>query len=257
MIDLHNHVIPGVDDGSKNIKETIDVLKLMEKKGVKKITATPHYPLYNNDNFKEKIKAKVAEIKKEIRKNKLEIKIAPGTEIMINKELPRLYYQNKLLTLNNTDYILLEFRLNIYPDYLAEIIHDLKSMGLKIIIAHPERYLYLQSDYTKAYQWLEEYDLKLMLNSSSLTGMHGSKAKQTAQKLLQMGLCHLIASDTHGINKRPFTLPQGLKEAERIKTGSAEILKANAEAVFNNEKLNNFKIKREEKSLVQKIFSLF
>lgn len=257
LIDLHNHVISGVDDGAENIEETMAILSLMEKNGVKKITATPHYPLFNDQGFKKEIKEKIAIIKEEIVKNNLKIEIAAGTEIMITKKLPKLYYQNKVLTLNNTDYILLEFRLNIYPDYLAEIVHDLKTMGLKIIIAHPERYRYLQSDYKKAYQWLQEYDLKLMLNSSSLIGSHGSKAKATAQKLLQLGLCHLMASDTHGLKKRPFTLQQGLKEAEKIKKGSAKILKANAEAVFNNQKLNSFEIKREEKSLVEKIFSFF
>lgn len=257
MIDLHSHIIPGVDDGSNSLQETIKILKLMKKRGLKSAAATPHYPIYNNQNFKKEIFNKVEILKKEVKKNNLAIEIFTGAEIMINRKLPLLYYQDKLLTINNTDYLLLEFRLNIYPEYLAEVIYDLKTMGLKIIIAHPERYLYVQTDYSKIYQWLEEYDLKIMLNSSSLTGAHGVKAKKTAEKLIEKGLCHLIGSDTHGIKKRPFSLDSGLKEAEKIRSGSAEIFKNNAEKVIKNQALENFKIKKEDNSLIRNIFSFF
>lgn len=259
MIDLHSHLIPGIDDGADTLEEAVEILKVMEKKGVKSAAATPHYPIYKRQDFKKELFNKLEILRKEAKRNNLDIKILSGTEIMINQELPLLYHQNKLLTINETDYLLLEFRLNIYPDYLEEIIYDLQTMGLKIIIAHPERYLYLQSDYSELYQWLEELELKIMLNSSSLTGVHGRKAQKTAQNLIKTGLCHLMASDTHGLNKRSFSLDQGLKEAEKIRKGSAQLFQENAERVLNNQKLKNLKIIREKKdnSLIKKLFSLF
>lgn len=255
MIDLHSHILPNVDDGSSNIKETLEILYYMETKGVKTAAATPHYPLYNTSNFKEKIKTKINEIKKEILNNDLELNIVSGAEIMYTERLPKLYYEDKLLTLNNTDYLLLEFRMGEEPKRLEEVVHDLKSMGLKIIIAHPERYFYIQKDYTILYKWIEEYNLKLMLNSSSLNGSHGSKAEKTAQKMLELGLCHLMASDTHGRDNRPFTLDQGLQKAEEIRFGSRNFFNKNAEAVLENKELNNLEIKREKPSLLKNVFS--
>ncbi len=255
MIDLHSHIIPNVDDGSTSIKETLQILYYMETKGVKTAAATPHYPLYNTSNFKEKIKAKVETIRKEALKNNLKLNIILGSEIMYTKRLPRLYYEDKILTINNTDYILLEFRMGKKPRKLAEVVHDLKSMGVKIIIAHPERYYYVQKDHTILYKWIEEYNLKLMLNSSSLNGSHGSQAEKTAVKMLDLGLCHLMASDTHGRDNRPFTLDKGLERAEEIRSGSKNLFNNNAEAVLKNIDLKNLEIKREKPSLLRNVFS--
>lgn len=255
MIDLHSHIIPNVDDGSASIKETLQILYYMEIKGVKTAAATPHYPLYNTSNFKEKIKAKVENIRKEAKKNNLNLNIVLGAEIMYTERLPKLYYEDKLLTLNNTDYILLEFRMGEEPRKLAEVVHDLKSMGLKIIIAHPERYFYVQKDHTILYKWIEDYNLKLMLNSSSLNGSHGSQAEKTAVKMLEQGLCHLMASDTHGRDNRPFTLDNGLQKAEDIRYGSKDFFSKNAESVLENKELKSLEIKREKPSLLKNIFS--
>lgn len=255
MIDLHSHILADVDDGASNLEESLKILKYMEAKGLKKITATPHHSLYQKEDYKTSILSKLKSLREKAAESNISLEILSGSEIMINQKVPELLYNEQLISLNNTDYLLLETRLNIFPDYFLELVHDVKAMGYQIIIAHPERYSYLQADYSRLYQWVEEYNIKLMFNSSSLLGRHGSKAQQTAEKLLELGLCHLISSDTHGINKRPFTLDQGLKRAEKLKAGSSKLFKENAEAVLNNQSLKNFEIKREEKSLFKKIFS--
>lgn len=257
MIDLHSHILADVDDGASTIKESLKILKKMEAKGVKKVAATPHYPGYNSKNYIKNIDYNLKLLRKKAEEKKINIEILKGSEILINQKTPELLYNDQLLTINNTDYILLETYLNIFPSYFLDLIHDIKAMGYQIIIAHPERYSYIQSDYTKLYQWVEDYQLKLMLNSSSLLGRHGKKAEKTAIKMLDLGLCHLMASDTHGLDKRPFSLDQGLKKAEKLKPGSTKILKKNAEAVIKNQDLEMFEIKREEKSFFKKVFSLF
>lgn len=255
MIDLHSHILAEVDDGAKSIEESIAILRYMEKKGVKKVTATSHYPVYNDQDYKGFIQEKLENLRKEARKNELEIEILSGSEILINQDLAKALYNNQLLTINNTDYLLLETRLNSLPNYFSDLMHDIKAMGYKIIIAHPERYSYIQKDYKKLYRWVEEYELKLMLNSSSLLGGHGSSAKETAEKLLELGLCQLMASDTHRYSKRTFTLDQGLQKAEALKPGSSKLFIDNADSVINNQPLNSMEIKREESSFVNKIFS--
>lgn len=255
MIDLHSHILPEVDDGASSLTEAIEILKAVEAKGVKQIAATPHYPLYQDGNYKEYINEKLDSLRKKAAAENLKLEILSGSEIFIDKKTPELLYKKQLIPINKTDYFLLETGLSKYPTYFLDIIHDLKAMGAEIIIAHPERYHYIQKDHTILYQWLEEYNLKLIFNSSSFLGHHGPKTKKTAEKLLCLGLGHLMASDTHGINKRPFSLVQGLKQAEAVKKGSSKIFKANAEAVLNNQQLQNFEIKREEKSLFKKFFS--
>ena len=255
MIDLHSHIIPGVDDGASDLNTSLQILGEMEQKGVKKVAATPHYPLYGNENYQREYKIKLNKLQTRARENNLKIEIVSGSEIMMVPELSRLYYNDQLISLHKTDYLLLELGLSTFPDYFADIIHDLKSMGAEIIIAHPERYHYIQSDYTMLYEWLQKHQIKIMLNSSSLTGAHGKRAAKTALKLIEMGLVHLMASDTHGIKKRPFSLDQGLKAAEKIRAGSSTILKENAEAVLKNQPLNNLELKKEEKAMFSKVFS--
>lgn len=255
MIDLHSHVLAGVDDGAANIEESLKILKDMEARGVKKLAATSHYPLYQIKDYRNFISAKLQQLRKKAEAAKIEVEILSGSEILIDRKIPELLYNDQLLTINETDYILLETHFNSFPDYFSDLIHDLKAMGYQIIIAHPERYAYIQNDFSKLYQWVENYELKLMLNSSSLLGKHGSKTKQTAEKALKLGLCQLIASDTHGIERRTFSLDQGLNRAEKLKSGSSEIFRKNAEAVIQNQELRNFEIKREEKPFLQKVFS--
>ncbi len=255
MIDLHSHILAGVDDGAATIEESLKILKDMEAKAVKKVAATSHYPLYNQKNYKKFILEKLNLLKKKAKAAKIDLEIISGSEILIDRKIPELLFNNKLLTINETDYILLETHFNSAPDYFSDLIHDLKVMGYQIIIAHPERYAYIQNDFFKLYEWVEEYELKLMLNSSSFLGKHGAKTKDTAEKILKLGLCQLIASDTHGIKKRTFTLDQGLKKAETLKPGSARIFKKNSEAVIQNQSLKSFEIKREEKPFLKKIFS--
>lgn len=257
MIDLHSHILTEVDDGAASAEESLAVLKDMEAKGVKKVAATSHYPLYEIDNYKEFILEKLEQLRQQTAAAGLEIEILSGSEILIDRKTAELFYRDQLLTINESDYILLETYLNSYPDYFSDLIHDLKAMGYQIIIAHPERYPYIQADFSLLYQWVEEYGLNLMLNSSSLVGKHGSKTKETAEKILELGLAQLVASDTHGIKRRTFSLDQGLKRAESLKPGSREMFIRNAEAVIENNELEKFKIKREENSILQKVFSFF
>jgi protein-tyrosine phosphatase len=94
-----------------------------------------------------------------------------------------------------------------------------------------------------------------MLNSSSMLGLHGKKAQSTAENLLDTGLCHLMSSDTHGIDRRPFTLDKALQIAEKIRKGSNKIFSENAEAVLANGKIKSFEIKEKRNSIFEKIFS--
>lgn len=255
MIDLHSHILAGVDDGARTLEESVAILRSMEAKGVKKVIATSHYPLFNDKDYLDFIQEKINILQEKARENELEIEIMSGSEIFISQDTAEALYKRQLLTLNDTDYILLETRFNNLPTYFENLIHDIRAMGYQIIIAHPERYTYIQKNYQKLYRWVEEFELKLMFNSSSLLGKHGSKTKETAETLLDLGLAHLMASDTHRMTKRPFTLDQGLQKAESLKPGSSQFFIENAKSVIKNQPLKSMEIKRKEPSLVNKFFS--
>lgn len=255
MIDLHSHILAGVDDGSQSLEESIAILKSMEARGVKKVAATSHYPLYNNTDYPKFIHEKIDVLQKNARANQLKLEIMSGSEILIEADTAELLYNKQLLTINETDYLLLETYLNYLPLYFENIIYDIKALGYQIIIAHPERYSYIQKDYKKIYSWIKDFDVKLMLNSSSLLGRHGIRAKKTAENLLKLGLYHLMGSDTHKYNKRSFSLDQGLEKAESLKSESSQFFKDNARLVVENKPLNSMEIKKAKALLIDKFFS--
>ncbi len=256
MIDLHSHILAAVDDGSHSQEESIAILKSMEASGVKKVAATSHYPLYNNQNYPKFIHEKINLLQENARTEQLEIEIMSGAEILIEADTAELLYNKQLLTINETDYLLLETHLNFLPVYFENSVYDIKALGYQIIIAHPERYSYIQKDYKRVFRWIKEYDIKLMLNSSSLLGSHGSQAKKTAETLLKLGLYHLMGSDTHNNRHRPFSLAQGLKRAESLKPKSSQFFENNAELVVENKPLKSMAIKEEKAPLINKILSL-
>ena len=150
MIDIHSHLIYGVDDGSRSLEESIDILKNLSINGVTDIILTPHfinetkYTSLKLDNAK-----KFKELQKEVKNQNININLYLGNEIYIDKNIFKLIEENKICTLNNTEYVLVELPMSgVYSDY-QDIINNLLNEGCKVILAHPERYDSFQKDYSK------------------------------------------------------------------------------------------------------------
>jgi len=196
MKDMHSHILYGIDDGSKNLAESLDILKKLSSEGVTDIMFTPHYienSKYNCDNKKKK--SLFNEIKKEIKKENININIYLGNEVMVNNNLVKLLDKD-IITLNNSRYLLIELPMTKeFPD-LDLVINELKENGITPIIAHPERYRYVQ----KNYKWLSDYlEMGVLFqgNYESLFDKYGKDARKALKKLLKHKMIHFLGSDTH------------------------------------------------------------
>ena len=196
MIDVHSHIIPNVDDGSKSVEETFNMLKEAESIGFTDIIATSHYlPNYYETDSQELVfwKDKLQEL---IKKCKANINLHSGMEIYVTEQMYNLIIDNKLLRLANSRYMLIELPMNSSINYLDHIIYYLDTIGVKFILAHPERYRIVQEKPELVEEYVEKGCL-MQCNFGSILGMYGSEPKKVMKHLLKKDLVHFVASDCH------------------------------------------------------------
>ena len=198
MIDIHSHVLPGVDDGSESLEMSLDMLALAASSGVHTLVATPHCTIPGEfDNYvSAELEERVLELQREVEQEGIPIRLCRGMEIFATEELPSLLRRKQVWTLNETDYFLTEFSFREDPDFCEEILKRCTAQGFRPVIAHPERYFFIQDDPELAYEWcLAGYALQI--NKGSVLGRFGTQVRRTAELLLDHGLAACFASDAH------------------------------------------------------------
>ena len=201
MIDVHCHILPNVDDGSKSLVDTRDLLNKAVLEGISDILITPHFSRV--DGYLKKAK-ELQELFNQLKQDCLDLSINLylGNELMIDKDLDDLLLSKDLLTLNNSKYVLVEFPFNEYKSEYSEYLRNIELSGYKIIIAHPERYKWVLDNPDKYInRWINK-GYYIQCNQSF---MHHYKQKRFVFNLIKQQKIHLIASDGHNIN-RPITL---------------------------------------------------
>ena len=235
MIDLHNHILPRIDDGSRSIEETIEMGKIAESEGITKIIITTHHrkPMYIID--KQDVIDKVKSTNELFKKENINIEIFPGMEIFVDKDIPIKLKNNDLLSLNNSSYLLIEFPMREEIDYIDDVLHEIKVQGYKPIIAHPERYLKVIENPNYVKHLIEE-GCYIQINASSLTGFFGKKSKETAEILLKHKMVHLISTDAHSAKSRAPYIKQAIEIMKEISGEEyAKYVIDNAHKIFNNQ----------------------
>ncbi len=197
MNDIHSHLLYGIDDGSKSIEESISLLKDMEKHGIEELVLTPHYVENSKYNCNNKDKEKLYQIlKKEAKKENINIKIYLGNEVFITPNMTKLLEKGEITTINNSKYILFEFPLRQIYNNTKEIISDLISNGYIPILAHPERYIEFQTHPEEVENYLK-MGVLLQGNLTSLFGKYGKKSEKTLKYFLKKKWISFLGSDTH------------------------------------------------------------
>lgn len=197
MTDIHNHLLFGIDDGSKTIEESIDVLKDMKKCGYNNIILTPHYikdSKYNNprkDNLR-----RMRELQEALDNEGIGINLYLGNEIFIDEDIYELLMREEMSPLNGTNYLLIELPMNGEYDEYKEIFKDLIRKGYNVILAHPERYLSFQKDFNRIYE-LEKIGVYFQSNLDSIIGGYGEHAEKTVKRLLKEKKIAFLGTDIH------------------------------------------------------------
>lgn len=202
--DIHTHILPEVDDGCKNLGESLELIKSELENDVKKIILTPHFNCDGNNLLIKKVfLTKIKELKSYIKKNNVDIDIFPGMELKASfKILDFLKDKDFLLTfLGKKKYILIEIPFTHLPYNFPEMLFKIKLFGLIPILAHPERNDIIRKDLAYLRKIKDEGSL-IQINNSSLVNRRDSKSYRTAIKMLKLGIVDFIASDCHHMEGR-------------------------------------------------------
>ena len=193
MIDLHCHILPGVDDGSESLDTSLAMAADAWESGTDCICATPHCcrPTGWGGYWAPEILERLKDMETSVARAGLALKLLPGMEVFTTPELPQLLREGRLLTLNGSRYLLLEFFFDDEPGAMNEAVALVWEQGLTPVIAHPERYEAVQRTPELALSWFRDGCI-LQLNKGSILGGLGRHARQTAWWLLRRGLAHVV-----------------------------------------------------------------
>lgn len=201
MTDIHSHILFGVDDGSKTIEESISLLKELQKAGFDKVILTPHFIMDSNYNSTyEENYYRYCTLKDKAKELNLKIEIYLGNEIFIHEKIPDLLDNYTISSLNDTNYVLVEFPFHNKILNLEDILYHIESRGYKVVIAHPERYTYFQKDYSIVDKLRKEGFL-FQSNYSSIIGAYGKESEKLITYMLKKHYIDFLGTDIHRIEK--------------------------------------------------------
>lgn len=216
MLDLHCHILPGVDDGAESMEVSLAMAAMAAESGVRYIFATPHCNTRNEQkNFRSSALINAyLELQEAIDRRGIPIKILSGAEVMARGRFEKHLEEGDFMTLNGSRYLLVEFYFDESPHYMEHILRLVEEAGLVPVVAHPERYFCVQSSPQIPELWVERGRI-LQLNKGSLLGALGEGAYDTAAMLLRRGLAGVIASDAHHHSYRTPHMGRLLEELHR------------------------------------------
>ncbi|MBC5635714.1 tyrosine protein phosphatase [Ornithinibacillus sp. BX22] len=211
MIDIHSHILPGVDDGAKTIDDSLVMAQEAVQQGIHTIIATPHHQNGKYINVKEDIEIHVEKLNKALREKNIPLTVLTGQETRIHGDLIQELEASNIATLNNTRYLFIEFPFGYIPQYAEQMVFDIQVAGYKPIIVHPERNRQIAENPSTLYNFVRKGALT-QVTAASLAGKFGKTVQKLSHQLIDYNLAHFIASDAHNTTSRGFVM----REAYRI-----------------------------------------
>lgn len=202
MIDLHTHILPGIDDGSNSMEETLRMIELAVNSGTGEIVATPHCNIPGSyDNYYGQWYDELFDSTKKIIEDHFDIKVYPGMEVFLTYDIEQMIDESHVITINKSRYMLVEFGFGENEEYALMMLEKVLKKGIVPILAHAERFRFIQShpDITGR---LIQKGIVIQVNKGSFAGHFGRKEQQLAFYLLRHRYIHVIASDAHGSGYR-------------------------------------------------------
>lgn len=215
MIDLHSHLLPGIDDGAPGLETSLAMARAYVDQGVSCVACTPHIlpGLYHNSG--PRIRQAVAEMQKEIDGAGIPLRLVSGADNHIVPGFVEGLRRGQLLPLAGSAYVLAEPPHHVAPARLEELFFNILLAGYVPILTHPERLSWIESKY-ETIERLGQRGVWMQITSGSLLGRFGRRPRYWAERMLAEGLVHLLATDAHNVGQRPPDLLEGLSRAEQL-----------------------------------------
>ena len=197
MIDMHTHILPELDDGARNMEDSLHMAAIAVQSGVHTLVATSH--ANTGGVFEYRLKDYMKQLfsfRKALEEEEIPLTVLSGMEIFMTDEVPDMIKEGELLSLNDTDYYLVEFNFGISQEEMDELLDGLMELDIVPIIAHPERYRCVQQSAKGIFYWMEQ-GCKTQVNRGSIFGRFGESAKRCVDHLLEKRMVTCIASDAH------------------------------------------------------------
>lgn len=241
MIDIHCHILPGLDDGAQDVEEAAAMAEAAVNEGIHTIIATPHHANQKFSNEAQHISQAVKDLKAVLDARNIPLDIVVGQEARIYPKLADDAHEGIIMPLNASKYVLIEFPSHCVPEYFIELIHELNVAGLIPVIAHPERNREIFRSPERLYELVQAGALS-QLTSHSVNGLFGRKIQTLCRTLCAHNLVHFIASDAHHIQWRPFHLRDAYQHIDReLGPEFTRYYQHNAECVLQNSSLQLWK----------------
>ena len=194
--DIHCHILPGIDDGARDMDESIQMALLAEQDNIEIAVATPHHIPRSNLSGKRELEHLVTKINRAITKNEIQLTVVSGQENKITDDLLGSIKKEDSLLIGSSNYILVEAPFIDFPDYIHETLSDLLDQNIRPILAHPERNALIQQDLSLL-EKLKDKGILIQSNTGSFIGHYGNESEATVKNMLENNLIDVVASDAH------------------------------------------------------------
>ncbi|MGL5717463.1 MAG: tyrosine-protein phosphatase [Paraclostridium sp.] len=257
MIDIHCHILPGVDDGSTGLSESIEMAKIASSEGIKKIVNTSHYHFDFKYKKGNELKSILNEFNKVLKDENINIEVILGNELYYTEDLIGKLDELDFFTINDSRYLLIEFSPINLPKNLEDVVYEIRLKKYIPILAHVERYKDIQDNPNLIYDLIKEGAL-IQVNASSILGKNGKEAKEVSEILIRNDMVHFIGTDAHSSTKRrPLLKEAYMYIKDNYSEEKADLLfKTNAGLVIENLDINiEGPIKyKEKRGFLRKLF---
>lgn len=216
MIDLHIHVLPGLDDGPAELEDAVRICRMCEQEGILTLVATPHVIPGLYETTRDRVLRAVASFQEILRAESISVRVLPGADIRVEPDLLAALIDKRICTIaDNGAYVLLEVPETVAGLELMRLVSSLRMKGFRPIVSHPERNRAFQADVRLLYN-LVHSDVLLQVTAASLLGSFGKEVTDFSKRLLEHGLVHILASDAHSMTERPPGLAKAVERAAEI-----------------------------------------
>lgn len=244
LIDIHSHILPGIDDGAKTEAESIAMAQAAIKEGIDTIIATPHHRNNAYDNYKQDIVTNVSILNELLEEENIPLQVVAGQEVRMYGELLEDYAKGEIQTLADTKYLLVEFPTREVPQYAEQLLYDIQLSGLRPIIAHPERNMELLENHGRMYELIRNGALA-QVTAGSILGKFGKDVQEFTEQLIKANLVHFIASDAHNTKTRGFGLVDAFDVInEQYGIDMYYMLLENSQLLIDDANINRFEPSR-------------